>query len=412
MSSVASSIRKVQPVLQKSQQNLVPQNIKTEKIGQFHFRNIQPIHQKSQYPASHNKTVGGPTLESSDVSADVRNAGNEDWWNWIETDYSLDGNRDVSDRTDQEQADNVTQEASAHKTLTVPEVQFSVTRSDSSQISLNLPGPSSTTCGKGNIPDRAALKRTCKSKKSLTDATCPCDPDLKCVCVPDLDPAELTDDEDPDFQCDGKTLKNSVGSDSESPKKKKKMLKKSVKPKDKKALPPRNPHNLNFRDEFGNSVPVGTSAFNTRFVELDRVDAGTINKYKQEFRLFKNYVAEHIEDGEALVLRMKPNAIDKTTLTELLSMYIADRSDITHYRKTGEIKLLEPSTLDRIWYSLRYMVKKEIGFNMTEDVNFNTARDAKKSSMRLSKKTPGLGENAHAAIPWTLSMVSQHFYFF
>ena len=257
--SVALSIRKVEPVLQKSQ-NLVPQNTTSEKASQFHYRKVQPIHQKSHYPATHNTVGGGPTLESSDVRADVRNAGNEDWWNWIETEHPLNGNIDLSDRTDQEQADNVNQEASPHKTLTVPEGQFSCARSDSSQLSLNLPGPSYTTCDSGNIPDRVTLERTCRSKKSLTDAACPCDPDQKCVCVPDLDPADLTD-EDPDFQCNGKSLNNSVGSDSESPKKKKKKCKKSVKPKDNKALPPRNPHNLNFRDEFGNSIPVGTADF-------------------------------------------------------------------------------------------------------------------------------------------------------
>ena len=42
---------------------------------------------------------------------------------------------------------------------------------------------------------------------------------------------------------------------------------------------------------------------------------------------------------------------------------------------------------------------------MQNDDDFSTVRDARKTSMRLSRETPGLGILSHQAIPWTLPML-------
>ena len=253
-----------------------------------------------------------------------------------------------------------------------------------------------------NLP-RRSLKRSCQVR-NIAPGAYQENLDYEDDYPQDIHLADMTDsEEDPEYELPKKHISSSESDVSDAPteprKKKKNVLNNNTN------MPPRNPHNLEFRDEHGNTIAPGTVEYTTRFAEHEQIIKGTLNKYKRDYKLFQDYVCHYFENGEDIVESMKPNDIDKPSLTFLISSYLTDRSNITHYRKTNEVRLLEPSTLERIWYGLSHMIKKEIGYDITKDEAFGTAKQAKLSAMRLSKKVPGLGENASASIPWTLSMV-------
>ena len=253
-----------------------------------------------------------------------------------------------------------------------------------------------------NLP-RRSLKRSCQVR-NIAPGAYQENLDYEDDYPQDIHVADMTDsEEDPEYELPKKHISSSESDGSDAPteprKKKKNVLNNNT------TMPPRNPHNLEFRDEHGNTIAPGTVEYTTRFAEHEQIIKGTLNKYKRDYKLFQDYVCHYFENGEDIVGSMKPNDIDKASLTFLISSYLTDRSNITHYRKTNEVRLLEPSTLERIWYGLSHMIKKEIGYDITKDEAFGTAKQAKLSAMRLSKKVPGLGENASASIPWTLSMV-------
>ena len=97
--------------------------------------------------------------------------------------------------------------------------------------------------------------------------------------------------------------------------------------------------------------------------------------------------------------------LDPESIAHLVACYISDRSNKTHFRETGEVKLLDTSTVDRIWSGLCFMIKMKTAIELQNDPRCKAAREAKTSYCRQAKQVEGLGELANQSVPWTLSMV-------
>ena len=169
--------------------------------------------------------------------------------------------------------------------------------------------------------------------------------------------------------------------------------------------PPKNPGNLVFKDSKGQVIAHGSREYIDRYVKKDKIDIETLGKYKGEYRSFVNYVVKHVEDGGSLIDQINDKTLDPESIAHLVACYISDRSNKTYFRETGEVKLLDTSTMDRIWSGLCFMIKMKTDIELQNDPRCKAAREAKTSYCRQAKQVEGLGELANQSVPWTLSMV-------
>ena len=168
---------------------------------------------------------------------------------------------------------------------------------------------------------------------------------------------------------------------------------------------PRNPHGLVFTDENGQIIPSGSREHVDRFGTHEKHDPETSARYRREYEKFENYVKKHVTDGSDKLDLMYSKSLDPEDASQMLASYIFDRINETHFRETGEVRPVDTTTMDRLWYGWCHMFKVKTDFDPQAHPGFKSARDAKESYCRKAKQVPGLGELANQSVPWTLPMV-------
>ena len=159
------------------------------------------------------------------------------------------------------------------------------------------------------------------------------------------------------------------------------------------------------KDSAGREIAHGSREYIDVYGKKDKIDRHTLSNYKREYRSFENYVSKHVENGGSLIDQINDKTIEPEEIAHLVACYISDRSNKTHFRETGEVKLLDTTTVDKIWSGLCSMIRQKTGIELQYDPRCKAVIDAKNSYCRQAKQVEGLVELANQSVPWTLSMV-------
>ena len=157
-------------------------------------------------------------------------------------------------------------------------------------------------------------------------------------------------------------------------------------------MPPPNPHNRVFTDDNGDMLDPSSVAYLLRYASNHKVTPETIKKYKMEWNRLLAWLYQNLPNGNVVAGKLLSSQLPPTEVSRLLSVYLNDRINLKLYRETGEVQSLDTTTLDRLWYGLSFMFRKETTYRITTDPEFSLARETKASNMRSSKREQGLGQ--------------------
>lgn len=166
---------------------------------------------------------------------------------------------------------------------------------------------------------------------------------------------------------------------------------------------PDNPLGLSARDNSGKLLTPQDDGFRQAFARKGLRTDPTNKIYLREFERFKGFVAE--SEGEETLQALLSSTLSTGQVSALVGDFMANRYNITEYRKSGVKTFLDTTSAALCWQKLVAVLRETTKYILS-DRDFDVARQMKNSYLREAKKVPGLGELAHQAKPLSKAQIS------
>ena len=167
------------------------------------------------------------------------------------------------------------------------------------------------------------------------------------------------------------------------------------------AFPKRNPHNINFYDEDGQALDIGSVEYLNRFAKRHKVTAETERKYIRQWEQFLSFSRRNSDEGSTVKEDILSSSLPTGKVCNLLCQYLNDRCNLKIFRESGIIVPLDTSTQELYWFAMSFMFTKLTNYKISTDEDFARARETHASCMRLAKEVAGLGQLSHQPLPLT-----------